>query len=42
MPVNIQPTAITGILMFGKMSVGVRNIITGLRIKMSTARTMKV
>ena len=37
-----QATAITGMLMFGKISVGVRKIMTGLRTKMSTARTMKV
>jgi len=35
-------TAITGMSMFGKISVGVREIITGLRTKMSTARTMNV
>ncbi len=42
MPVNCHATAITGISMFGKISVGVRKIMTGLRTKMSTARTMKV
>src|SRR5882762_10809091 len=42
MPVYCHATAITGISMFGKMSVGVREIITGLRTKMSTARTMNV
>src|SRR5712691_4665149 len=42
MPVYCHATAITGISMFGKISVGVRKIMTGLRTKMSTARTMKV
>src|SRR5258706_7608210 len=42
MPVNCQATAITGILMLGKISVGVRKIMIGIRTKMSTARTMKV
>src|SRR6266404_2275855 len=41
-PVYCQATAITGILILGKMSVGVRRIITGLRIRISRARTMKV
>src|ERR1700722_11151123 len=42
MPENCHATAITGISMFGKISVGVRKIMMGLRTKMSTARTMKV
>src|SRR5260370_20838233 len=42
MPVNCHATAITGISMFGKISVGVRKIMIGLRTKMSTAKTMKV
>ncbi len=41
-PVYCHATAITGMSMFGKISVGVREIITGLRTKMSTARTMNV
>src|SRR5450756_796604 len=32
----------TGILMLGKMSVGVRTIMTGAAIRMSSASTMKV
>src|ERR1700739_352945 len=42
MPVYCQATAITGISIFGKISVGVRRIMTGLKTKISTARTMKV
>src|SRR5258708_16549332 len=42
MPVYCHATAITGISIFGKISVGVRRIMTGLRTKISTARTMKV
>src|SRR3984893_10781730 len=42
MPVNCHATAITGISIFGKISVGVRRIMTGLKTKISTARTMKV
>src|ERR1700692_2803254 len=42
MPVYCQATAITGMSMFGKISVGVRRIMTGLKTKISTARTMKV
>ena len=41
-PVNCQATAITGILMFGKMSVGVRRMATGLMMRISRARTMNV
>jgi hypothetical protein len=41
-PVNCHATAITGMLMLGKMSVGVRRITTGLRMRMSRASTMKV
>ena len=44
--INIPVIAVawqfTGMSIFGKISVGVREIITGLRTKMSTARTMKV
>jgi hypothetical protein len=32
----------TGMSMLGKISVGVREIITGLMMKISKARTMKV
>jgi hypothetical protein len=35
-------TAITGMLMFGKMSVGVRKITSGLRIRISSANTTNV
>src|SRR5437016_3449028 len=41
-PVNCHATAITGMSMFGKMSVGVRRMSTGLSNKMSTARTTNV
>ena len=41
-PVYCQATAITGILMLGKISVGVRRMMTGLMIRMSRARMMKV
>src|SRR4029077_20654947 len=41
-PVYCQATAITGMSIFGKISVGVRRIMTGLNTKMRTARTMKV
>src|SRR4051812_47513707 len=41
-PEYCQATATTGMLMLGKMSVGVREIITGLRMKMSSASTTKV
>ena len=41
-PVNCQATAITGMSMFGKMSVGVRRMSTGLTSRMSRASTMKV
>jgi len=41
-PVNCQATAITGMLMLGKMSVGVRRITTGLRMRIRSARTMNV
>jgi len=40
--VYCQATAITGMLMVGKMSVGVRLITTGLAIRIRRARTMKV
>src|SRR5439155_24610996 len=41
-PVNCQATATTGILIFGKMSVGVRWIITGLANRINSERTIKV
>jgi len=41
-PVNCQATAITGMSMFGKMSVGVRRMRTGLASRISRARTTKV
>ena len=41
-PVYCQATATTGILMLGKISVGVRRIMTGLMMRMSSARMMKV
>ena len=34
-PVYCQATAMTGMLILGKMSVGVRRMITGLMIRMS-------
>src|SRR5580692_11609336 len=42
MPVYCHATAITGMSILGKISVGVRRIMTGLKTKISTARTMKV
>src|ERR1700720_1372599 len=41
-PVYVQATDITGISIFGKMSVGVRSITSGLRTKISSAKTIKV
>src|SRR5262245_49524988 len=41
-PVNCQATATTGILIFGKISVGVRWIITGLISRINSARTINV
>ena len=41
-PVNCQATATTGILMLGKMSVGVREITTGLASRINSARTINV
>jgi len=41
-PVYCQATAMTGILMTGKMSVGVRRITTGLRSRIRSASTMNV
>src|SRR5258707_8937971 len=41
-PVYCQATAITGMLMFGKMSVGVRWINTGLIKRISNASTTNV
>jgi hypothetical protein len=37
-----QATATTGILILGKMSVGVLRIITGLKMRMSSASTINV
>src|ERR1700691_6472925 len=39
---HARSAVVNGILIFGKMSVGVRKIITALRIRMSKARTMNV
>src|SRR5204862_106159 len=41
-PVNCHATAITGMLMLGKMSVGVRRTIAGLASRISSATTTKV
>src|SRR2546428_7842378 len=41
-PVNCQATAITGMLIFGKISVGVRRIMTGLANRISSAKTINV
>ena len=41
-PVYCQATAMTGMLIVGKMSVGVREMTTGLAIRIRSARTMKV
>ncbi len=41
-PVYCHTTAITGMLMSGKMSVGVRMAASGPTIRISSARTMKV
>ena len=41
-PPYCQATAITGMLMVGKMSVGVRAMTMGLTIRIRRARTMKV
>src|SRR5579883_1018651 len=41
-PVYVQQTATTGMLIFGKMSAGVRRIITGLIRRINTANTMNV
>src|ERR1700730_10202266 len=41
-PLYCQATAITGMLMVGKMSVGVRAMTTGLTMRIRRARTMKV
>ena len=37
-----EATAITGMLIFGKMSVGVRRIMTGLANRISSAKTINV
>ena len=41
-PVYCHATPMTGMLMFGKISVGVRNAASGPMIKMSSASTMNV
>src|SRR5262249_2018784 len=41
-PLYCQSTAITGMLMEGKMSVGVRAMTTGLTMRIRSARTMNV
>ena len=41
-PVNCQATAMTGMSMLGKMSVGVRRMSTGLTIRISSATTTNV
>ena len=41
-PVNCQITAITGILISGKMSTGVRKAASGPMIRSRSARTTKV
>src|ERR1700683_5678355 len=41
-PVYVQPTETTGILMLGKMSVGVRVITTGAAMRINSARTINV
>ena len=41
-PAYCHATEITGMSILGKMSEGVRRIITGLAIRMSSAITMKV
>ena len=41
-PLYCHATAITGMLIFGKISVGVRRITTGLKTKINMAKTMKV
>jgi hypothetical protein len=41
-PVNCQATAITGMSMLGKMSVGVRRMMTGLASRIRSATTTNV
>jgi hypothetical protein len=41
-PLYCHATAITGMLMVGKISVGVRAMTTGLTMRIRRARTMKV
>jgi hypothetical protein len=41
-PVYCQATPITGMLMFGKMSVGVRKAASGPMMKINRASTTKV
>src|SRR5271166_3470448 len=41
-PVYVQPIETTGILILGKMSVGVRRITTGAAMRINSARTINV
>src|SRR6202043_2694417 len=41
-PVKVKTTLMTGMLIFGKMSVGVRNAAVVPKIKISSAMTTKV
>src|ERR1022692_2588746 len=41
-PVYVQPIETTGILMLGKMSVGVRRMTTGAAMRINSARTINV
>src|SRR5579871_509084 len=41
-PVYVHPSDTTGMLMLGKMSVGVRRMMTGLKRRIRSARTMNV
>ena len=41
-PVYVQPIETTGMLMSGKMSVGVRRITTGAAMRINSARTINV
>ena len=41
-PANCQATAMTGMSMLGKMSVGVRRMSTGLTMRISSATTTNV
>jgi hypothetical protein len=42
MPAYCQAAAITGMSMAGKMSVGMRDTTTGLRMRIRRPRTMNV